>query len=289
MSAVTSRPSVISVSGAATAAALAGGAVLAATLVSTLLRGLGSAVREARRAPARPPEALRPAATLRDEYRARHDEAAARLAAAGLPPVEAARAVLLSAVAETPYVVAPHVSVEADLRAVRDASSVAEVERAGRLLLGRLEAAHQEVFTGALVVACSNAAVKAGFASVETAPGVSGVVRVIATDPSGRALVTEVAAAEGGPSIRTEVVGVSDGSCQRILDDFDKALEAEGVRAAAPRRAVTGGVCELAAARDFLRRKLKPKGAAGQQPAPAEEKAARWRARAGAAGRSKGR
>lgn len=291
MSAVTSRTSVINVSGTAAAAALAGGAVLAATLVSTLLRGLGSAVREASRAYAQPPDALQPVASLRDERRARHEDTAARLAFSGLPPVEAARAALLSGIAETPFVVAPNVSVEANLRAVRDAATVAEVERAGRVLLGRLEAAHQQVFTGALVVACSNASLKAGFGSVETAPGVSGGVRIIATDPAGRSLVTEIGGVgEGAQSIRTEVVGVSDGSCQRILDDFDKALEEEGVRADAPRRTVTGGVCELEAARDFVRRKLKPRGtAAPQAAAQAGEKASRRRAQPGAASRNKGR
>lgn len=291
MSAVTSRPSVISVSGTAAAAALTGGAVLAASLISSLLRGLGSAVREAHRAYARPPEALWPVAALRDEHHARHREAAVRLTSSGLSPVEAARVALLSGIAETPFVVAPNVSVEADLRAVRAAATVAEVERAGRVLLSRLEAAHQQVFTGALVVACSNASLKTGFGSVETAPGVAGGVRVIATDPAGRALVTEISGGEDAQSIRTEVVGVSDGSCQRILDAFDKALEEEGVRADAPRRAVTGGVCELEAAQDFVRRKLKPRGAAAppQAAAPAGEKATRRRTRAGAAGHNKGR
>ncbi len=47
-----------------------------------------------------------------------------------------------------------------------------------------------------------------------------------------------------------------DGSCNLILEAFYKALESEGVRAQSPKRKYTGGVCELAAVRDFLARKI---------------------------------
>jgi hypothetical protein len=65
-------------------------------------------------------------------------------------------------------------------------------------------------------------------------------------------------------------VGLHDGSCNEILDRFDAALAAEGVRAGAPRRSFTGGVCELAAAREFVRRLPRPalKADAGQAGAP---------------------
>ena len=82
-------------------------------------------------------------------------------------------------------------------------------------------------------------------------------MRVIATDPAGRTLVTEIVnSRDGEPGLETEVVGVTDGSCNPILDAFDKALEAEGVHSAPPTRKFTGGVCELAAAREFVRKKI---------------------------------
>jgi hypothetical protein len=52
-------------------------------------------------------------------------------------------------------------------------------------------------------------------------------------------------------------MGVTDGSCNEILDAFDRALEEAGVRAAPPKRKYTGGVCELAAARDYVLRKVR--------------------------------
>jgi hypothetical protein len=74
----------------------------------------------------------------------------------------------------------------------------------------------------------------------------------------------------------TEVVGISDGSCHAILDGFDRALEAQGVRAGPPRRKYTGGVCQLAAAQEFVRRKVrKSSPPPAQQVQPGEEQAVR--------------
>jgi hypothetical protein len=79
---------------------------------------------------------------------------------------------------------------------------------------------------------------------------------VIATDPAGRSLVTEIGTLPSGEaSLATEVVGVRDNSCGQILDRLDAILERLGVHAGPPQRKSTGGVCELAAARDLLRKK----------------------------------
>jgi hypothetical protein len=210
-------------------------------------------------------DTVRNTAALREEYRAAKRAASARLTADALPPTETAKLALLSAVSATPFLVAPGVKLDAHVEALRCASSVAEVNRAGLALMGALEMSHQQVFAGALSVACANAALKLGFTPIESVAAPSGIVRLVATDPTGRALVTEIGTADdGGTDIRTEVFGVADGTCNQLLDAFDKALEDEGVRADPPRRTITGGVCQLAATRDFVRRKVKPRGANAQ-------------------------
>jgi hypothetical protein len=130
-----------------------------------------------------------------------------------------------------------------------------------------IESSHTSVLRHALTLACTNAALKVGFGAVEALQAGNGTIRVIASDESGRALVSEIStAANGNPHIETEVLGVTDGSCNDMLDAYDRALEEEGVRSGVPRRKFTGGVCELGAAREFIRRKVRrmPK-----QPAPA--------------------
>jgi hypothetical protein len=107
-------------------------------------------------------------------------------------------------------------------------------------------------------LACQQAAVRVGFDRLETLAGLRGELRLIASDPAGRTLVTEIrTGGNGDVGLETEVVGVSDGSCHEILDAFDRSLEAEGIRSAPSQRKFTGGVCELAAAREFVRRKVK--------------------------------
>lgn len=111
--------------------------------------------------------------------------------------------------------------------------------------------------------------------------GALGQQRIVATDEAGRALVTEIRSGSDThlPSIETEVVGYTDGRCQPILDRFDASLQAQGVHSdGAPERRFTGGVCELAYAREYIRKKIAP---AARQSVPA--KATRKRPRRHAA------
>lgn len=138
-------------------------------------------------------------------------------------------------------------------------------------ILTKLEDGHQKIFSTALFEAGKRAALKIGFGKIEGLRSpVSTILRFAATDPSGRSLVTEISAPKDRDvRIETEVVGVSDGSCHSILDDFDKALEAEGLRSQPAKRKVTGGVCELAAVRAFVEREIAPMAMANAANKPA--------------------
>src|SRR6185503_13680019 len=95
-------------------------------------------------------------------------------------------------------------------------------------LLKTIESEHQRLFVQALSLACSNAAVKVGFKTIQMASGPLGEVRIVASDSVGRTLVTEIQSVpDRDTSMVTEVVGVADGSCNEILDAFDKALDEE--------------------------------------------------------------
>ena len=174
-----------------------------------------------------------------------------------LAPVESAKLTTLMTLQAVPYV-CEATTLQAPMRALVHAATETEVAKASRRLMEVAQNGHQQVMTHALVTACQNASVQSGFTSVETTPGIDGSIRVIASDEGRRALVTEIRiGGEWEPSIETEVVGVTDGSCVGILDHFDRALEKQGVRAGTPDRKWTGGVCELAAAKELLR-KIRP-------------------------------
>jgi len=174
-----------------------------------------------------------------------------------LPPVERAKISALLRTAGRGFIIEDRGGVEAALAGLRQAQTLNQVQAAERILTATLKSEHQKVFVRALSRACENACQKTGFSDIQTMSRGPGMTRVIASDSTGRALVSEITAEAGKqPRLVTEVVGVADGSCHAILDAFDKALEAEGVRAAPPEWKATGGVCELAATREFVQRRL---------------------------------
>lgn len=162
-----------------------------------------------------------------------------------------------------PCVVADPPRVQLLAKRLCEARTEEEVH-AGRAELNlTLRQGHQQVLAERLTVACRNAAVQTGFQPLAT-DKTDGGRRMSAVDWAGRLLVTEIQIGnDGNVSLATETVGITDGSCQGVLDSFEEALEREGVRSSSPERKSTGGICELAAAQkaalDWVRRKLVPK------------------------------
>jgi hypothetical protein len=142
----------------------------------------------------------------------------------------------------------------------------------------------------AIAAACTAACAAVGFPAIEVQRVSNEEIRLVATDPAGHALVSEVTLnADGYPSLATEVVGVRDGSCNGILDRFDIAVAEAGIRSSPPARKFTGGACELAGARDAVRRfrtKLQPKPLESARPADVKRQ---LRATRGHANHTRGR
>lgn len=174
-----------------------------------------------------------------------------------LAPAEALKIAMLASLQASPYAVSG-TALEQPLRAFARAQSLDETRQAQQALLHQLDRAHREALQQSLALACKKASIKVGFTAVQVMPGLNDALRVTASDARGRSLISEINPGDShrDPSIATEVIGVSDGSCVAILDSFDKAIEEEGVRSEAPDRKYTGGVCELAATREFVQRKL---------------------------------
>jgi hypothetical protein len=120
--------------------------------------------------------------------------------------------------------------------------------------------------------ACGLAAEALAFDRVEVRPSLVGNgLRVLALNPDGRTLVSEIEAKPDGEiDLQTEVIGVTDGSCHVLLDRFDAEIERLGLTSDR-RRESTGGVCQLATAREFVGRRLV------RAPAEQRQRAARGR------------
>lgn len=271
MSAVSSRPRVQTVSSSLFDAAAAGIAVALGSIIREMCGSSASADSSlfAHGDSRRDTTAfqVQPVSALRAQRLAREDAASALVAAKPLPAVERLKMTALLSLSETPYLALP-TAVKPCLNALLQASTADAVIQAKATLLAVVDAGHHGLFVEGVVLACRRASLQVGFGSVLVAAGDGAdAVRVIATDPSGRALVSEVRTdAKGEVSIDTEVVGISDGSCKGILDAFDQSLEAQGVRASDRARKPTGGVCELKSSREFLRHKVQRKAATQSAP-----------------------
>lgn len=254
---------VSSVSGATLGACAIGGAMLAAGIIALFARALGAEAKAAfeqstRAMPTTTDAAVKSAAALRAEQRTIQQDARRTLVASNLSDVEAAKVAALASAASAPYLVADTNALQSTLKTLESAGSVVEVQRAEEQLRRVLETQHHQVFVESLTVACERATLAAGFQTIEVTPGVGDIVRVVGSNPAGHALVTEIDTnPRREPTIETEVVGITDGRCNAILDKFEAALAEEGVRGTPPKRHYTGGVCELSAAKEFLRRKAR--------------------------------
>ena len=175
-----------------------------------------------------------------------------------LPEHEAYKVAQLLTIEQSDYRLDDPSAVEAQLGRLSAAASLDEARQVVGDVHAALETEHRRVFENRLTLACEQAALKTGFRQLETSTSPLGTLRVIARDDTGRALVTEISDVDkDAPRIDTEVVGVSDNSCEGILDRFDEALEEEGVRSAPPSRTSTGGISQLAAAKEFMHRTAK--------------------------------
>jgi len=251
MSAVTSRPRVRSVSSSTIAAA---GGVAIVALIGRVLREMTTTPQPTAIAAAQVETGL-----LRSPQSVARELAA--LASAGrnkgvVATLDAAKAEALRPLADLTVAVSP-----ADLKpcivAVMAAHTTADAQRAALALRSAVVESHDALFRTALRDACATASKAAGFLNVHSVPAVLGGFRMVATDAQGRALVTEFRqAGDDSPELETELVGVTDGSCQGILDTFDIALAQAGVESSGTDRRWTGGVCESALAHELIKRRM---------------------------------
>ncbi len=226
------------------------------------------------------PARLEPVSLVRETF-ARHLAAARKtLDAEMIPRREVERLATVVALEQTPYAAQSPMVVTA-AAALSGASGDERVKQAAERLVSAVEQEHATRFTQALTRACRAASLTLGFKSQKVIAD-KGQVRVVATDPLGRSLVSEI---HGGvnrePRVETEIVGVTDGSCQELLDAFDQALDDQGVCGARRERRTTGGVCTLAAAREFFGMAPRKRATLPAPPANAQapHRAARLNAR----------
>ena len=236
--------------------AIPAGAIVAGACLFALAKGLSFAAKTAIQASKEmkspnKPQAIRSVSTIRSETKS------LEMNFSKTSNLETLKSQAFTQIASQPFLVTDSAKLKSSITALDNAKTIGEFKSTHQVLIEKLENGHQKIFSNAVLDAGKRAALKIGFEKIESLPSLKqSAIRFAATDQLGRTIVTEINAPKDREvRIETEVVGVNDGSCNSILDSFDKALEAEGVRSQTPTRKYTGGVCELSAVRDFLNRK----------------------------------
>jgi len=265
MSEVSSRPRVASVACGIALPVAAGCALLAVGAIGALIGSLSKAGKKAYEASVKTqkteePGVIKPLKDITGEFSIRTAEWAGKLGAEhGLNQIEATKVGTLLALSDTSFIMeqANTETLQTAMNALATASDGHAAQSLQGEVVRALENGHHAAFEKSISLACADATTMAGFTSIKTEAGFGNMVRVIGTDEKGRSLVTEIRSdAKRDISITTEVLGVTDGSCTRIMDAFDHALEIKGIRSALPLRRHKGGVLDVALVKDFLRSKV---------------------------------
>lgn len=253
MSEITDRPRVREVTaGPAGSIPSAAGVLLAALAAAALSEAVRAVVHACgdSLAPNGPISSIGSPGSLRSARPSLLRRSGALISAAGLPPLESAKAAALAVPLAEPLALADAGRVRVAAERLAAAEDLAAVRAAGAELALELDRQHGEVFQQALVEACSEASRVAGFEQVEVRND-GGLARVQALDGAGHALVSEIRLdAAGAASIATEALGWRGHECRQVLDRFDRALEEGGVRSGAPERRRTYGAACLETARE---------------------------------------
>ena len=105
---------------------------------------------------------------------------------------------------------------------------------------------HAKVFTDTLSSAIMAASSTIGFDQIRLETVTPSLIRIVATNRKGINLISEIHTdASKEIDILSELEGVTDGSCEIIMDEFNAELEKRGIVAVRKERKSTGGIARL--------------------------------------------
>lgn len=116
---------------------------------------------------------------------------------------------------------------------------------------------HTQMFTRELASVIAEASKEAGFGKVDIVYK-DALPEIVALDDRGRAIRSEVRVNNKSKvlDLVSETIGISDRTCNDVMEAFSKALERHGVKSSTGDRKWTGGQCWLPGSRD-VEQKLK--------------------------------
>jgi hypothetical protein len=188
--------------------------------------------------------------TLRAQFRKTYADVSSKIAQSGLSTVEATKACIIATISKMNFKVEEGKAVRQAIKAITTSQNTNSLNRQIKALMNHLEVTHTRVFTSALARACVKASLSVGFKEVEV-KNVLGKLEIIASNSIGQRLVSEIEvdAKTGAVNMHTETIGMTDGSCSLVMNQFNHELKKMGVKIGSEKTKFTGGVCQMSYAR----------------------------------------
>jgi hypothetical protein len=156
------------------------------------------------------------------------------------------KAAVIKTINASDYKITSPKVVEEGFRHVIAAKTQKELVKSVESVMNIVHEQHNNVFTQEVAGIVKNASIKSNFQNVQIKT-LNNVVTVIALNQKGEALLSEIRTDAKTKQIDlvTETIGISDGTCNNVLKDFDSALRESGIKFNSTTSKWTGGACWL--------------------------------------------
>ena len=167
-----------------------------------------------------------------------------KLEAKGFTSLEAKKASLISSLSKMDVKITDSHNLESSIKLIIDAKDEKVLNTEIKAVMNKIEVNHTKVFAASLAKICATASLKVGFSQVAIKP-VNGKLEVIARNPEGKHLVSEIAVdpITNQLNCNTEAIGITDGSCKKIIEQFNDEMKKMGVKIGHEKTSLTGGNC----------------------------------------------
>jgi len=168
----------------------------------------------------------------------------------GIPPLTARKAAWLSALGKMDFKIVQPNFIKANILAVIRAGNMKTLNNEMKTVMQIVEIEHTKVFVNNLAKACANASFNVGFKDIEIKKE-QGKLEVIATNNIGQHLNSEISidSKTNDVNANTETIGITDGSCTRIISVFNDELRKMGIKIGKEKTKFTGGIPQLSYSR----------------------------------------
>ena len=154
---------------------------------------------------------------------------------------------------ENLLVSSPSVVAESIQRII-DAPTVQEIKKEITTAFKEIKSQHTQSFVSNVSVAIKESAIAVGFREVKVVQENLNLTCIVATNSTGQNLIAEIDTS-AQVDIRTELIGYTDGSCERVIRAFDNELSVRGITMKVKKQKATNGIPQM----PFAQKLVKPR------------------------------